>query len=83
MTEPRIPLELDDYALSVGRYSVGIPMTRTCEQLVEAYVELIEMLRDSRPEYLRSEDIDLIVAETGFDRTFIENRVNDRLASVA
>ena len=83
MTAPRTPLELDDCALSVGRYSVGVPMTRTGEQLVEAYLELIAMLRNSRPEYLRSDDIDLIVEETGLDRSFIENRVNAHLASVA
>jgi len=58
-------------------------MTRTGEQLVEAYLELIEMLREERPEQMRSEDIDAIVAETGLDRTFIENRVSDHLASVA
>ena len=80
---PRIPLQLDDCALSVGRYSVGVPLTRTGEQLVEAYLELIEMVRESRPEELLSDDIDVIVAETGLDRTFVENRVNDHLASVA
>ncbi|NNF68270.1 MAG: hypothetical protein HKN01_00745 [Acidimicrobiia bacterium] len=79
----RTPLELDDCALSVGRYSVGVPLNRTGEQLVEAYLELITMVRDSRPESLRSEDIDVIVAETGLDRTFIENRVSHHLASFA
>lgn len=74
---------MDDCALSVGRYSVGVPLTRTGEQLVEAYLELIAMVRESRPEELRSDDIDVIVAETGLDRTFIENRVSDHLASVA
>lgn len=82
-TAPRTPLQVDECALSVGRYSVGVPMTRTGEQLVEAYLELIEMLREERPEQMRSEDIDAIVAETGLDRTFIENRVSDHLASVA
>lgn len=82
-TTPRTPLQLDDCALSVGRYSVGVPLTRTGEQLVEAYLELIAMVRESRPEELRSDDIDVIVAETGLDRTFIENRVSDHLASVA
>ena len=82
-TSPRIPLELDEYALSVGRHSVGLPLTRTGEQLVEAYLELIEMVRDGRPEYLRSDDIDLIATETGLDRAFIENRVNAHLTSVA
>lgn len=82
-TSPRTPLHVDECALSVGRYSVGVPMTRTGEQLVEAYLELIEMLREERPEFMRSADIDAIAAETGLDRGFIENRVNDHLASVA
>jgi len=82
MHEERSKLEVSEYSLAVGEHSVGIPFSRTSDQLVEAYLELITLVRDQRPTELRLDDIDVIEAETGYERTFIENRVNAHLESL-
>jgi hypothetical protein len=56
-------------------------MSRTSEQVIEAYLELIGMLRADRPEDLRAADIDVLVNETGLERSFITNRVASQMAS--
>ncbi len=87
MTQPtRTPLEVNVMDLSIGQYSVGLAPARTGEELVQAYVELVALVRRDHPEYLRDEDIDILVDETGLDRTFVQNRVQSgqsalRLAS--
>ncbi len=80
-SEDRTPLEVGPCALCVGRVSVGFPMSRTSEQVIEAYLELIGMLRADRPEDLRAADIDVLVNETGLERSFITNRVASQMAS--
>jgi hypothetical protein len=82
MTTPiRTPLEVGLTDLSIGQYSVGLAPSRTSEQLVEAYLELISLVRHDQPEYFREEDIDTMVEATHLDRTFIQNRVNAYLAA--
>jgi hypothetical protein len=82
MTAPiRTPLEVGLTDLSIGQYSVGLAPSRTGEQLVQAYLELISLVRHDQPEYLREEDIDTMVEATHLDRTFIQNRVTAYLAA--
>ena len=80
-SEDRTLLEVGPCALCVGRVSVGFPMSRTSEQVIEAYLELIGLLRSDRAEDLRAADIDVLVAETGLERSFITNRVASQLSS--
>lgn len=84
MTTPnRTPLEVGLTDLSIGEYSVGLAPARTSEQLVLAYLELISLVREDHPEYLRDEDIDTLVEATSLERSFITNRVNTHLATLS
>lgn len=81
MTTPtRTPLEVGLTDLSIGEYSVGLAPSRSSEQLVEAYLELISLVRSDHPEYFREEDIDTLVHATHLERSFITNRVNSHIA---
>ena len=77
----RTPLELGFTDLSIGRHSVGLAPSRTGEQVVEAYLELITLVRQDRPEYLRDEDIHVLARETKLDPLFIMNRVRRHLSA--
>lgn len=77
----RTPLEIGFTDLSIGRHSVGLAPSRTGEQVVEAYLELISLVRKDRPEYLRDEDINVLANETKLDPPFIMNRVRRHLSS--
>jgi hypothetical protein len=79
-TPSRTPLEMGLTDLSIGEYSVGLAPARTSEQLVLAYLELVSLVREDHPEYLREEDIDTLVGATGLERSFIQNRVRTHLA---
>lgn len=82
MTTPnRTNLEVGLTDLSIGEYSVGLAPSRTSEQVVFAYLELISLVRDDHPDYLRDDDIDTLVDATGLEKSFIENRVTAHLAS--
>ena len=82
MTTPtRTPLEVGLTDLSIGEYSVGLAPSRSSEQLVEAYLELISLVRNDHPEYLRDDDIDTLVKSTHLERSFVTNRVNSHLAN--
>lgn len=84
MTSPaRTPLEVGLTDLSIGEYSVGLAPSRSSEQLVLAYLELISLVRRDHPEYLRDEDIDTMVEATSLERAFITNRVKTHLKSTA
>lgn len=84
MTSPaRTPLEVGLTDLSIGEYSVGLAPGRTGEQLVLAYLELVSLVREDHPEYLRHEDVDTLVNATHLDRAFIQNRVNNHLPSLS
>ena len=84
MTSPtRTPLEVGHSDLSIGEYSVGLAPSRSSEQLVLGYLELISLVRRDHPEYLRDEDIDTMVDATHLDRAFISNRVKKHLFSPA
>ena len=82
MEQLRTPLEIGFSDLSIGGCSVGLAPTRTCEQLVEAYLELIALVRRDTPESLRDEDITVLVAECNMDPEFLRNRVVSHLASL-
>ena len=83
MTTPnRTPLEVGLTDLSIGEYSVGLAPSRTSEQLVLAYLELITLVREDDPEYLRDEDIDTLMRVTKLDRSFITNRVQVHLSTL-
>lgn len=82
MTTPdRTPLEVGLTDLSIGEYSVGLAPSRSSEQVVQAYLELVSLVRRDHPEYLRDDDIDTLVTATGLDRTFVQNRVKTHLAT--
>ena len=82
MTIPdRTPLEVGLTDLSIGEYSVGLAPSRSSEQVVQAYLELISLVRRDHPEYLRTEDIDTLVDATRLERSFVDNRVKTHLAS--
>ncbi len=76
----RTPLEIGFSCLSIGGHSVGLPPTRSGDQLVEAYLDLISRVRKTRPEYFREEDIDLLAVETRLEDSYIRNRVVSHLA---
>lgn len=82
-TTTRTPLEVGQTDLSIGRYSVGLAPSRTGEDLVRAYLELISLVRNDDSEYLRQQDIDTLVEATHLDRTFIRNRVTNHLSQVS
>lgn len=77
----RTPLEIGFTDLSIGHHSVGLAPTRTGEQIVEAYLELISLARQDHPEYLRDEDIHVLAQETRLDPTFIMNRVRKHMSA--
>lgn len=81
-TTARIPLEIGFSDISIGGYSVGIAPTRTCEQIVEAYLTLITLVRRDIPDYLRDEDIVTLAAETQFDVGVLRNRVTKHLSAL-
>jgi len=84
MTSPeRTPLEVGLTDLSIGEYSVGLAPSRTSEQLVLAYLELITLVRSDDPEYLREADIDTLVEATHLDRAFVQNRVTTHLSTLS
>ena len=82
-TTPRTTLEVGFSDLSIGRHSVGLPPSRTGEQIVAAYLDLVQLVRRDRPEYLRDEDFEVLAAETKLDPTFIKTRVQNHLAAEA
>ncbi len=77
----RTALEVGFSDLSIGTYSVGLPPSRTGDQIVEAYLDLITLVRRDRPEYLRDEDFATLAAETNLEQSFIKNRVKNHLVS--
>lgn len=82
-TTTRTPLEVGITDLSIGEYSVGLAPSRTGEDLVRAYLELIGLVRADEPEYLRDEDIDALVEATRLDRNFVQNRVTNHLSQTS
>ncbi len=81
MSSPqRTPLEVGTTALAIGEYSVGLAPSRTCDQLVAAYLELVGMVRNDYPEYFREEDFDALARATAHDSSFFRNQVVSRLA---
>lgn len=82
MTIPdRTPLEVGLSDLSIGEYSVGLAPSRSSEQVLQAYLELVSLVRHDHPEYLRDDDIDTLVDATHLERAFVQNRVKSHLAS--
>ena len=82
-TSGRTPLEVGFSDLSIGSYSVGLPPSRTGEQVVEAYLDLIALVRSDYPEDLREEDFEVLADETKLDGPFIRNRVKTHLATLS
>lgn len=82
MATDRTPLEVTAVALCVGEHSVGFPPSRTRDQVIEAYLELVTLVREERPDRLRDEDIVILSTETGLDEAFIRNRVETHLAAL-
>ncbi|MGI9607532.1 MAG: hypothetical protein ACR2P0_15500 [Acidimicrobiales bacterium] len=82
MTGPRTPLEIGEMSLAIGEYSVGLPPTRTGEQIVEGYLELITLVRANHPEELRDEDVTILAERTGLEESFLRNRVASHLTSL-
>ncbi len=78
----RTPLEVGFSDLAIGRHSVGIPPTRTGEQVVEAYLDLISLARQGQPEYFREADVSVLARETNLDAGYIRNRVLSHLTSL-
>lgn len=76
----RTPLEVGLTDLSIGEYSVGLAPSRSAEQIVLAYLELVSLVRQDHPEYLRDDDLDTLVEATSLQRSFIQNRVRSHLA---
>lgn len=81
-SQQRTPLELGMVDLSIGQYSVGLAPSRTNQQLVEAYLELISLVRRSQPEYLRENDFEILSAATGLDPSYFRNRVESHLRTL-
>ena len=80
MTSPqRIPLEVGTTALAIGEYSVGLAPSRSCDQLVSAYLELVGLVRADHPEYFRDEDFDALANATTRDASYFRNQVVSQL----
>ena len=82
MDTQRTQLQVGVSDLAIGEYSVGLAPSRTSEQLVEAYLELIGLVRQHEPEYMRDEDFEVLSISTGLDAGFLRNRVTSQLRSV-
>jgi len=67
--------------LAIGSYSVGLAPSRTAEHLVEAFLDLIGLVRQDDPDFLRDEDILVIADATGMDAQFLRNRVQSHLST--
>ena len=78
----RTSLEVGLSDLSIGEYSVGLAPSRTSEQLVEAYLELVGLVRRDNPEYLRDEDFAVLADSTGLELAFLRNRVTSQLETL-
>ena len=78
----RTPLEVGVSDLSIGEYSVGLAPSRTSEHLVEAYIELVSLVRRDNPDYLRDEDFETLSDSTGLEPRFLRNRVTSQLQSL-
>lgn len=75
MTNPeRIPLQVGTTDLAIGEYSVGVPPARTCDELVEAYIELVYLVRRDYPEYFREEDFVALAEATTQECSYFRNR---------
>lgn len=48
--------------------------------MVEAYLDLITLVRRDDPDYLRDDDIATLAESTGLEFDFILNRVNSHLS---
>ncbi len=84
MTSPqRTPLEVGITDLAIGEYSVGLAPSRTSEHLVEAYIELVTLVRRDNPDYLRDEDFETLAGSTGLEAKFLRNRVTSQLQSLS
>jgi len=82
MADPtRTPLDVASTSLSIGAHSVGFPPSRTGEQVVEAYIELIRLIRAIGPEDIRTDDFATLADVTGLERSFIQNRVTSQLST--
>lgn len=77
----RNPLEIHPADLSIGSRSIGLPPSRTSEQIIQAYLELVSQLRQDRGYQFRSDDIEVLAQETRLDRSFIEKRVRSHLSA--
>jgi len=76
MSSPeRTPLEVGSSDLAIGEYSVGLAPTRTCDQLVIAYLELVALVRRDHPDYLRDADFQALADATTQEPAFFRNRV--------
>lgn len=83
MDTTRTALEVGFSDLSIGSYSVGLPPSRTGEQIIAAYIDLVTLVRRDKPKYLRDEDFIVLSNETNLDCAFIKNRVKTHLANEA
>ena len=79
----RNELEVGFSDLSIGHCSVGLPPSYGCEQIIEAYLDLITMVRIDRPDYLRDGDIATLSERTKLDEGFIMNRVRNHLSGLS
>ena len=79
--EPRISLEVGSTDLSIGQHSVGFPPTRTGEQVIEAYLELMTLIRAMGPDDVRMDDVCVLARTTGLDESVVLNRVITHLAA--
>ena len=81
MSPDRTPLEVGTTALAIGEYSIGLAPSRTCEQLVAAYLELVGIVRRDHPEYFREQDFDALASATAKDAPYFRNQVVSQLQS--
>lgn len=70
-------LEIDDFAMSLGSLSVGLPSTRTADDLYRRYLELLRLARHGSASGLEPPegDVAVLVAATGRDRDFVVGRL--------
>lgn len=71
----RVPLLVEQHALSMGADSVGLPGCVTAEGVIDKFVELLDRVR---PEGggPRSSDISALAAATGFSSRAVANLVD-------
>lgn len=71
-------LRVDDFGLSIGPVSVGLPRARTADDVYRRYLDLVGLLRRRSDERIVAPvaDLDALARATGVDRHVVARRLD-------